>query len=302
MSEILAGERYVLGVGLRVAAAQGAQLAGFGVGGIVVAAVGSHTALGVDAASYALSALMITIGVRRRAASRQPDDKGSRSNWMHGARIAFSTRQLRLLLGFAWLAGLIVVPEGLAAPYAAAIGGGAGTVGLLLASNPAGLLIGTIFYTRLLTPERRARSVGLLAMLACSPAILLWSEPTLAAAMVLLAASGLACAYQTQVMTEFVLAIDPGQRGQAIAIASAGLLVAQGVGLVLGGALAQLWGVGPAISTCGMAGVAIAFGFTLSRASDRRAARAAARARDHQDAMPAHAAASAPNPSAALNQ
>jgi predicted MFS family arabinose efflux permease len=275
VSEILGPDRYVLGVGLRVAAQQGAQLAGFGVGGIVVAAIGSHSALFVDAISYAISALLIVAGVRRRPVVREVDEDGRRRNWMDGARTAFSTRHLRYLIGFSWLAGLIVAPEGLAAPYADAIGGGAGAVGLLLAANPAGLMIGTIMFTRMLSSEQRARTVGLLAMLSCLPSVFLWGEPPLAVAMMLLALSGLMFAYQSQVMTEFAITIPPGHRGQAISVAAAGLLVAQGIGLVAGGAIAQAWSVGPAIGVCGAVGVVIAWRLTILRAKDLRARRRA---------------------------
>jgi predicted MFS family arabinose efflux permease len=248
----------VLGTGLRVAAGQGAQLIGFGVGGVVVAAIGSHAALFVDAVTFALSAIMIATGVHRRARPRQDGPGPVGSAWMEGSRVAFRTPYLRVLLALTWLAGVIIIPEGLAAPYAAAIGGGAGTVGLLLAANPAGLLVGTISFTRLLTPVGRSRAVGLMSILACMPAILLWSEPSLPFAMGLLALSGLACAYQTQVMTEFVVRIPQAQRGHAISIAAAGMLMAQGIGLIVGGALAQVWGVGPAISVCAAFGTVLA--------------------------------------------
>ncbi len=266
VSEILAGERYVLGVGLRVAAAQGAQLVGFGVGGVAVAAIGAHAALLLDAGTFALSAAMIAVGIRRRSVERALSRHARRPNWLDGARVAFSTPHLRQLLGFAWLAGLIVVPEGLVAPYAAAIGGGAGTVGLLLAANPTGLMIGTVVYTRWVSDHFRTRMVGPLAALGCAPAILLWGEPGLGIAMTLLALSGVACAYQVQVMSEFVISIPSSKRGQAIAIASAGMLVAQGLGLLAGGALAQVWDVGPAIAVCGAAGVLVALGLTAGRA------------------------------------
>lgn len=272
VSEILAGEHYVLGTGLRVAAGQGAQLVGFGVGGLVVTAIGSHSALLVDAATFALSATMIGIGVRGRP---RAGEGRARPTWIDGARVALGTPYLRALLGLAWLGGLVVVPEGLAAPYAAAIGGGAGTVGLLLAANPAGLLVGTVLYTRGLPPASRGRLVGVLAILACVPSILLWSEPALPLAMGLLALSGLACAYQTQVMTEFVVRIPRARRGHAISIASAGMLVAQGVGLIAGGAIAQAWGVGPAISVCGIAGTVI--GIVLAGRRSRAVGRDRAR-------------------------
>lgn len=271
VSEILSGERYVMGVGLRTATAQGAQLAGFGVGGLAVAAIGSHATLLVDAGTFALSAALIAAGVRRRPRARNANGEPDKISWLAGARVAFATRHRRVLLGLAWLVGLIVVPEGLAAPYAEAIGGGSDTIGLLLAACPAGMLVGSIVYTRWLPPRIRVRSVGGLAAFGCIPLLFLYSEPGLPIALGLLAISGLAMAYQTQVMPEFVTTIAVMQRGQAIAIAAAGMLVAQGVGLLIGGALSQVWSVGPAIAACAAVGVVLAGWLTIARHRDQLA-------------------------------
>lgn len=273
VSEILAGERYVMGVGLRAATAQGAQLAGFGVGGVVVAAIGAHSALLVDAGTFALSAALIATGVKRRARARAENGQPAKIAWLAGARVAFATRHRRVLLGLAWLVGLIVVPEGLAAPYAHAIGGGTDTIGLLLAASPAGMLVGSIVYTRWLPPRIRIRSVGGLAAFSCLPLVFLYSEPGLPIALGLLVVSGLAMAYQTQVMPEFVTTIAVMQRGQAIAIAAAGMLAVQGLGLLTGGALSQVWSVGPAIATCAAVGVVLAGWLTIARYRDQRARR-----------------------------
>lgn len=271
VSEILSGERYVMGVGLRSASSQGAQLVGFGVGGVAVAVLGPHGALAVDAGTFALSALLIAVGVRRR---RRPAvsarDAAVKQSWSAGARIALGTRQRRLLLGLAWLCGVIVVPEGLAVPYAHAIGGGATTAGLILSAMPAGVLIGSIVYSRFMPTDLRIRAVGVMAMLACVPLLSLYTEPGLAVALPLLAISGFASAYQTQVVPEFVTSIDVARRGQAIALASAGLLAAQGLGLLVGGVIAQVWSAGPAIAVCGAAGVVLAWRLTIGRAKDLR--------------------------------
>lgn len=268
VADILAGERYVVGVGLRMATVQGAQLVGFALGGAAVAAVGARPALLIDAATFAVSAAMMRVGLTYRPAAKAGGEleTARAERWFDGVRTAFGSRQLRLLLGLSWLAGLFIVPEGLAAPYADAIGGGASTVGILLAANPAGLLAGSLLYSRWLPPPLRTAAVGPLAVASGLPLLLCWGTPGLPVAVVLLALSGAASAYQVQVMTEFVTAVPGRRRGQAIAIASAGLLVAQGLGLVGGGALAQFWRVGPAIALSGGLGSLLAGWLAVGRA------------------------------------
>jgi predicted MFS family arabinose efflux permease len=270
VADILAGERYVVGVGLRVATVQGAQLVGFALGGAAVAAVGARPALLIDAATFAVSAAVMRLGLRDRPAAGAANEPGApqAARWMDGVRAASGSRQLRLLLGLSWLAGLFIVPEGLAAPYADAIGGGASTVGILLAANPAGLLAGSLLYSRWLSPRLRTAAVGPLAVASGLPLLLCWNTPGLPVAVALLALSGAASAYQVQVMTEFVTAVPGRRRGQAIAIASAGLLVAQGLGLLGGGALAQFWRVGPAIAVSGGLGALLAGWLAAGRVRD----------------------------------
>src|SRR5947209_3321649 len=151
VAEILSGEGYVLGVALRVATVQGAQLVGFAGGGAAVALVGPRAALAADAATFVASAILLRLSLRERPASG-----GSRLLDRRGPRWSlFRVPALRVLLGYSWLAGLFIVPEGLAAPYADAIGGGATTVGLILAASPAGMLVGSVLFTRLVGPDAR---------------------------------------------------------------------------------------------------------------------------------------------------
>lgn len=86
----------------------------------------------------------------------------------------------------------------------------------------------------------RAAGLAPLAIAAGLPLLACALRPGLALTMALWAVSGVCLAYQVQVVTEFVTAVPPAIRGQAIAIASSGLLGAQGIGLLLGGVIAQL--------------------------------------------------------------
>ena len=70
--------------------------------------------------------------------------------------------------------------------------------------------------------------------------------------------SGAATAYHVETITEYVHAVPQGRRAQAIGLASACLLAAQGVGLLAGGALSQWTGPAGAIAAAGAAASATA--------------------------------------------
>ncbi|WP_127784416.1 MFS transporter [Rhodococcus sp. X156] len=265
VAEVLDGEGFVLGTSLRIATTQGSQLLGFAVGGAAVAAVGAHTTLAVNAATFVVSAVLIRLHVRARPAARHGVPTGSHG-WVDGLTLVFRTRRLRSLVGLAWLAGVFVVPEGLAAPYADSLGGGARTVGLLLAAGPAGVLLGSLLFVRLLPHRLRTALVGPLAVAAGVPLLFCGLQPGLEVTLLLWAVSGLCSAYQVQIVVEYVLAVPRPQRGQAIGIASAGLLAAQGVGLLVGGLAAELWNVSVAVAAAGALGVALAAPLALRRA------------------------------------
>ena len=262
VSELIADNDFPLAVGVRTATLQGAQILGFAVGGLVVAGVGARNALGIDAATFLASGIVIRFGVKARP-SHPRDDDGSR--WLHGARIVWRDRRLRQLMGFSSVLGLLVVPEGLAAPYARALGGGAQTTGLLLTAIPAGVLVGSVTFSRWVPAAARARALGPLAVLAGLPLTACATVTGLAETMLLWAISGAATAYQVQVITEYVQAVPVAVRGQAIGLASAALLGAQGVGLLLGGTVEQYVGPMSAVALAGGAASALAALLALVR-------------------------------------
>jgi hypothetical protein len=264
VADILAGEGYVLGSSIRLATSQAAQLAGFAVGGVVVAVLGPHLSLALDAATFAVSALVLRVSLTARPPARGPG-AGRGLGWRGGVLVVLRSPRLRTLLGYSWLAGAIIVPEGLAAPYAAEVGGGAQAVGLLLASAPAGTLIGALLFVRVLRPDVRSRLVPVLAVASGLPLVACAGQPGLIATMALWAATGALMSYQVQVMTEFVRAAPAQFRGQAIAVASSGLLAVQGVGLLAGGLLTRV--AGPATVIAGAGAVAAALAVLIALAS-----------------------------------
>jgi len=147
-----------------------------------------------------------------------------------------------------------VVPEGLAAPYASAVGGGPRAVGLLLASAPAGALLGVLGFVRFVPARIRARLVPALAVACGLPLLACAVHPGLVTTLLLWALSGVLMSYQVQVMTRFVTATPAGNRGQVIAFASSGLLAVQGIGLLVGGLFTRI--AGPATVVAGAGALA----------------------------------------------
>jgi predicted MFS family arabinose efflux permease len=254
----LDGENYVLGQSLRQATNQAGQLVGFAVGGLVIAVIGPSAGLAVDAASFLLSAIVIAFGVRSRPAPAVEGPKAGTAmrRLATGARIIWRDDRLRALVTLAWLAGFVIVPEGLAVPYAAELGGGASTAGLLLAAHPAGIVLGAFFFGRFVTPSVRARLLGPLAVLAIVPLLGYAWHPPLAATIGLLLVSGFCASYQVTASATFMRLVPDESRGQAFGLAGSGLIAVQGIGLVAGGLLVLgLHSAGRTVAVIALAGV-----------------------------------------------
>jgi predicted MFS family arabinose efflux permease len=272
LADIFTDDRYVTALGLRTATYQASQLVGFAIGGAAVAVVGPRAALAIDATSFAVSAVVLRWGLGQRPAARTNAQEPRLSGLLGGVRLVAGNRQLRLLLSLSWLAGLWVVPEGLAVPYAAAVGAGPAGVGWLLAANPAGNVVGALLLSRWVRPAMRATLLGPLAVAAGLPLVFCAFRPGLLVTVGLWALAGFCSAYQVQLIAEYIGATPDGLRGQAIGVASAGLLAAQGVGLLAGGAIAQAWAVFPTIAVTGAAGVPLASALAIRRARSNHTA------------------------------
>jgi MFS family permease len=255
MPDVLPGDTFVLGSAIGNITFQASQIVGFIAGAAVVATLGTHRTLGVDSVTFLLSALIVTVGVRRRPAPEREDDTKV-SLWAMsagGVRLVFRNPVLRTLLLFGWLAGFTIVPEGLAAPYAHSLHRGPLAVGLMMAAIPLGMVIGAFLFGKLATPSARMRMMGWLAMLSCAPLMASAWNPPLWVVLTAWTLAGAGGAYQLAAAAAFAQALAPGTRARAFGVAQSGLYVVQGVGILVGGAVAQA--IGPAL-TVGLAGLA----------------------------------------------
>jgi predicted MFS family arabinose efflux permease len=262
LADVLSGDRYVLGLSVRHMTIQSAQVAGFLAGGVLTQAVGSSTGLGLNALSFAASAALVGFGVRRRDApapsntSSSAGAGGTRST-AGGLALVWRHPGLRSLTGLAWLAGCYIAPEGLAAPYADALGvSTAVAVGVIMASDPVGSVIGALVFGRFVSEETRERALAPLALLAGLPLALCVFRPGLAVSALLFAVSGaLATGYHMQLGASFVRLLPPSAKAQGLGVMSSGLITVQGLGTLTGGAVAELVGTANAVALAGATGI-----------------------------------------------
>ncbi|WP_199432947.1 MFS transporter [Qaidamihabitans albus] len=249
-----------------------AMLVGLGGGGLLVTLVGPSWALALDALTFLVSALVVRLAVCWRPAAGDPADA-----WFGAVQWVFGQRRLRVLLALSWLVGLAVVPEGLAAPLAHQIGASDQAVGWLLAADPLGFIAGAFVLSRFVSAENRRRVMGVLATAAAAVLIAFAAEPSLPLALVLLALAGGAGAYIITVGATFITCVPNELRGGAGGVYRTGLRVAQGLGVALGGVVAELVGSATtAIALAGAVGVIVTVPVALSWARVRVAPDAAA--------------------------
>lgn len=251
VADLFAGsESYARAVATRQVAGQLAQLAGFAIGGVVVAAAGTRWGLALDAATFALSATMLRFGVTYRPPAARAVDRSVRAGW----RLVAGAREQRRRLALICLVGFWIVPEGLAAPYAARAGAGPVGVGLLLSALPVGFAVGSWTLVRKASPRRAGRLERLLPVLAGALLIGAVSTPPLPVALVLWMACGAATAYLSITLASYIAATPTDRRGQAAGLSAAAGLAAQGSGVALGGLVAELTSPGVAVGAAGLLG------------------------------------------------
>ena len=255
IADLFDGDPYRRAVGLRQSAGQLAQLAGFALGGVIVAASGARAGLWVDAATFAVSAAALQVGLPRSAATaRSTVDRSV----IHGLRLVARDRSQRRRLLLIGLVGFWIVPEGLAAPYAAHVGSGAVGVGVLLSALPLGFAVNSWVLTRYVGSHRATRLEIPLAICAGVPLIPCVLAPPIAVAALLWLSCGAATAYLSLTLAAYIAAAPDDRRGQAAGLSSAAGLLAQGVGVVSGGLIASATSPGTAVALAGLAGVCCA--------------------------------------------
>jgi MFS family permease len=262
--DVVDKEQYPLAMAVNATTARTMLVAGAAAAGLIVALFGARPALGADAVTFIASALLIRLGTRARpaaaASENAPNPFGQLSE---GVRLVFGDPQLRMLISLAWLAAFYEVPEGIAAPYAASLKGGAVAAGLILATSQMGAAISTPLFTKKIGPLTRLKWMGPMAVLSCGILAVTVFRPDLIISMALFALSNSFATYQIAANTAFVERVPNEKRGQAFGLANAGLLVGQGVSFAVAGAAAEVVPPSTVIALSGGIGALIACGLAL---------------------------------------
>ena len=244
---------------------QAAQVVGFAVGGLVVGWLGPTHSLVVDAGTFLFAAALIRIGVRPRSSLGGAEVVGGSWQRIKGRRQGGVRRPPAARAGPARLAASFwVVPEGLAAPYTK---GQPGALGLLLAAQPIGSVVGGVLLSRLVRPTTRLEIMGGLAVLSCAPLIAFVVSPPLPVAIGLLLLSGLGTTYNLPANAAFMQALPAERRGQAFGLVSAGLVAGQGISIAVAGAITEVASPGMVIGVAG--GLGLVAALALSGAGRR---------------------------------
>jgi MFS family permease len=264
--DILAGDRYVLGTAVTMTTFQVAQVAGFGAGGALAGLFGARPCLLGDAATFAVSALMVRCRVRARPAAGRPSGRlfAPLADAAAGVRLVFTRPALRTPMLFGWLAAFTVVPEGLAAPLARGLHGGDALTGVILATTALGTSAGCVAFTRLVRPDRRTRWMGPLAVAACGLLTVLAVRPAAPGTLLVLLASEVCTCFQMAANAAFVVAAPPQQRSQAFGLAQAGIYLGQGAAVVVAGAAATRYASPVVIAVSGALGAVAALVLAIS--------------------------------------
>lgn len=245
VATLLTGDRLVVGTSLQLTAGQAAQITGYLAGGLL-AAVNPRVALLLDAGTFAVSALLLTLFVQPRPAATTGERRHIVRETADGFAVVFGTPALRAITMVVFTAMLFAaLPEGLGVVWASALHSANDAQrglyqGLIMLAPAVGFIFGGLIVGRLVPPDTRRRMIQPLAIFApmtLVPALLNPPLPVvcgMAFALgfcisgILPAANGL-----------FVQALPNAYRTRAFGVMQSGMQLLQGGSVVAAGYLAN---------------------------------------------------------------
>ncbi len=251
------GSTYMLGRGLMRIVAQGSQVIGYALGGLLLAVVGSRTALLIDAGSFVVSSVVVRTGIRAHAPVGRASSSLVRDS-LRGVRSVLVHRPTRHLLLFRWLVpACAIAPEALAAPYVHALHGSQQAIGLYLAATPAAMVVTDLIAGRLLGRRVDRRYIALGGLMTTAPLLAFVALPGVGVAMALLVVVGIGYWHDLPLDVLLLDTAPEGLQARALAVDQSGLMFVQGLAFGVWGAAGQLLSLRVAITIAGACGVAV---------------------------------------------
>jgi MFS family permease len=258
LADLLDGDGYVLARSLFTMTSAGAQIAGQAAGGVLLLAIGPYGALWLAAASCLVAAAAARFGLRDRPARADPAEASTVGATWRVNRSLLADSPVRGLLLAQWLPiSFAVGAEGVMIPYAAALGR-PGSAGIMLAAVAGGMWAGNLVMGRFAAPDRRERLALPLALVPGTSLLFFLFSPGLVAASVLGAVSASGFGYELGLQRRFLAAVPEGRRGQALGLASTGIMTFQGLCMAAAGGMAELLTPGAVMALCGAMSVVAA--------------------------------------------
>ena len=255
VSDIVPRESFVLARATMNIAVGVPQIAGYGLGGLLLLSLRTSQLFVCAAGAGAVALLVIRSGVGDhppRAAG--PAIRRSRAV----NRQLLWSPVLRPVLLALWLPnGLIVGCEAMFVPFAGR------QAGYLFCATAAGMLLGDVIVGRFVDQRAGDRLIGPLYLLLAAPYLVFLTDP----AVPVVAAAGFAASIgysaSLPLQERLVAQTDPAVRGQVLGLSGTGMMAMQGAGAALAGALAQALGA-TAQSAATAAGVMAAISLAVT--------------------------------------
>ena len=242
---------------------QASQVFGYLVGATLAVALSPRIALAIDVATFAVSAVVLAVGVRPRPPAHE---RTKRTHLLRetaeGFRLVFGKETLRsIALVMFVLTMFAIVPEGLAAAWAAEGNSDSTTQGvdqgLIMAAGPIGFVVGGILINRLFGTARRNQLIRPLAVLSALILVPALTGPPAPIAAILVALSGICQGGLSPTLnSKFALILPHGFRARAYGVMQTGMQLSQFAAVMVTGLLADrfwlpmvvgLWSIGGAV-------------------------------------------------------
>lgn len=257
LPDVLPGDLYVTGSLVINLVMQAAQVVGFALGGVLLATVGTSTALALDVGTFLLSAVALVAFVQRWPAAATEPSVGLLGDTRAGIAVVRQSARMRRLLAYAMVAmAIVIAPEGVAIAVSRRLDGGDIAAGLLTASVPFGFLVGGVLLVRT-SAQRRESLLPVLCVISAVPLLLTPLANQVWMVVVLWAISGSGSALQIVASAAYIQAAPAAFRSRAYGVAATALMGAQGLTLLIAGLLADWIGAREAVAVLALGGLLV---------------------------------------------
>jgi MFS family permease len=261
LPRILEGDKYVVGLAAQTTTTNLATIFGYVVGG-ALAPFHPHLALLIDAGTFLGSAAILAAGIKPRVIITTAAQRARLiTETVAGFRLVLQSPVLRPIFAIVFFGAMFaVVPEGLAAAWAADISHHGSSRGfdqaMIMAAAPVGAVIGAVVIGRMVSPVWRQRLVRPLAVLvpaALVPVFLVHSIIVIALLALIssFAVNGLAAPANGM----FVRATPAEFRARAFGVVQFGFQLSQALALVITGLIAGYVAVPTSVAVFSALGV-----------------------------------------------